>query len=162
MKHALTTALVLALCGTAAPASPALAAGVSNPCSLLSLAEAQSVTHLSLTSPDQNPMHAGGQDANTTCTYMNDKSQMVSVVMHVDAAFFPGNAKNTNTTGFKALKGIGQHAWSNAMAMAVSIEVLKDGRYASVRVADPDGLKDRGARNYAEALKLAKLVADRM
>lgn len=107
-------------------------------------------------------MHARGQDANTTCTYMNDKSQMVSVVLHDDAAFFPGNAKNVNTTGFKRENGIGQHAWSNAMAMAASIEVLKNGRYVSVRVADPDGLSDRGARTYADAVKLAKLVAGRM
>jgi hypothetical protein len=46
--------------------------------------------------------------------------------------------------------------------MAVSVEVLENGRYVSVRIANPDGLKDRGARNYATALKLAKLVAGRM
>jgi hypothetical protein len=39
---------------------------------------------------------------------------------------------------------------------------LKNGRYVSVRVADPQGLKDRGARNYAYAIQLAKLVAKRL
>jgi hypothetical protein len=141
---------------------PAHAAATGNPCDLLSLAEAQSVTHLSLAPADPNPIHAGGRDADTTCGYLNDKSQSVSVVLHDDAAFFPGNAKNPNTTGFKRLNGIGQRAWSNAMAMAVSIEVLDKGRYVSVRVANPDGLKDRGARNYSEAIELAKLVAKRL
>lgn len=140
------------------------AAAPTNPCALLSLGEAQSITRLQLQSKDPNPMRAdGGADKDTTCTYSNgDESKMVSVMLHDDASFFPGNAKNPNTEGFKRLKGIGDRAWSNAMAMAASIEVLKNGRYASVRVADVDGLKDRGARNYADALKLAKLVAGRM
>lgn len=160
MKHTFTMALALALCGLAAPA---IASNLSNPCSLLSLAEAQSVTHLSLTDPSPNPMRAdGGQDKNATCTYQNDQPQMVSVMLHDDPAFFPGNAKNANTTGFKKVKGIGQSAWTVANAMAVSVEILKDGRYVSVRVADPNGLKDRGAQNYASAIKLAKLVAGRM
>jgi hypothetical protein len=128
------------------------------------LAEAQSVTHFTLTSPTPNPLRAdGGADKDTTCTYMNDSTnQAVSVMWHDDAAFFPGNAKATNTEGFKRVTGIGQRAWSVANAMAVSIEVLKNGRYVSVRVADPQGLKDRGARNYAYAIQLAKLVAKRL
>lgn len=143
-------------------APPAHAAATANPCDLLSLGEAQSVTHLSLTPADPNPMRAGGQDADTTCGYLNDKSQSVSVVLHDDPAFFPGNAKNPNTTGFKRVNGIGQRAWSNAMAIGATIEVLKNGRYVSVRVANPDGLKDRGARNYSEAIQLAKVVAKRL
>lgn len=93
---------------------------------------------------------------------MNGNSQSVSVVLHDDTAFFPGNAKNPNTTGFKRVNGIGQRAWSNAMAIGASIEVLGKGRYVSVRVTNPEGLKDRGARNYAEAIELAKIVAKRM
>lgn len=147
----------------ALPAHAVQAAAVSNPCALLSLAEAQSVTGLSLKSADPNPLRAdGGNDKNITCTYQNDRDQMVSVMLHDDAAYFPGNAKNTNTEGFKRVKGIGQRAWTNAMAMAAEVDVLKNGRYVSVRIANADGLKDRGARNYAEALKLAKLVASRM
>lgn len=156
-------ACILALAaGLTLPAYPAHAAA-GNPCALLSLGEAQSITGLTLSSPDPNPLRADlGSDKNTTCTYQNDNNQMVSVMLHDDTAYFPGNAKNTNTEGFKRIKGIGQRAWTNAIAMAVSVEVLKNGRYVSVRIANPDGLKDRGARNYAEALKLAKLVASRM
>jgi hypothetical protein len=104
----------------------------------------------------------GGSDKNTTCTYQNDNNQMVSVVLHDDTAYFPGNAKNTNTEGFKRVTGIGQRAWTNAMAIAVSVDVFKNGRYVSVRIANAEGLKDRGARNYADAIKLAKLVGSRM
>jgi hypothetical protein len=139
------------------------AAAIANPCSLLSLGEAQSITGLSLTSTPPNPLRAdGGDDKNTTCTYLNDNNQMVSVMLHDNAAFFPGNAKNPNTEGFRRVTGIGQRAWTNAMAMAASVEVLKNGRYVSVRIMNADGLKDRGARNYAQVLKLAKLVASRM
>jgi hypothetical protein len=145
------------------PAHLVQAAAAGNPCALLSLAEAQSITGLSLESDKDNPLRADlGSDKNTTCTYQNDDNQMVSVMLHDDTAYFPGNAKNTNTEGFKRVTGIGQRAWSSAIAMAVSVEVLENGRYVSVRIANPDGLKDRGARNYAAALKLAKLVAGRM
>lgn len=155
---------IIALAASFALAPRAVhAAAASNPCALLSLAEAQSITGLSLTSPDPNPLRAdGGSDKNSTCTYQNDRDQMVSVMLHDDAAYFPGNAKNTNTEGFKRVTGIGQRAWTNAMAMAASVEVLKNGRYVSVRIANAEGLKDRGARNYADAIKLAKLVASRM
>jgi hypothetical protein len=149
--------------GFACAPRPAHAAAAANPCALLTLAEAQSITGLSLKSPDPNPLRAGGgSDKDITCTYLNDKDQMVSVMLHDDAAFFPGNPKNTNTEGFKRVTGIGQRAWTNAMAMAAEVDVLKNGRYVSVRIANAEGLKDRGARNYADAIKLAKLVASRM
>lgn len=161
MRYFIVVASILAT--MVVGARPAHAADASNPCALLSLSEAQSITGLSLAPSDPNPLRAdAGADKDTTCTYQNDKSQMVSVMLHDDSAFFPGNAKNTNTEGFKRVAGIGQRAWSSAMAMAASIEVLENGRYVSVRVANPDGLKDRGARNYADAMKLAKLVAGRM
>lgn len=155
--------LLLAAAAVAFSARTVLAAPAVNPCSLLSLGEAQAVTHFSLTASSDNPLRADrGSDPDTGCTYMNDKSQMVSVAVHDDPAYFPGNAKAVNTEGFKRLNGIGDRAWSSAMAMAASIDVLKNGKYVSVRVADPDGLKDRGARNYADAIKLAKLVAARL
>jgi hypothetical protein len=161
MRYLLCIAAIAA--SLAAAPRGAHAAGVSNPCALLSLGEAQSITGLSLTSTPPNPLRAdGGADKDTTCSYMNERDQAVSVMLHDDAAFFPGNAKNTNTEGFRRVKGIGDRAWTNAMAMAASVEVLKGGRYVSVRVTNADGLKDRGARNYADALKLAKLVAGRM
>ena len=155
--------IIILVAGFAVPTGGAHAAPTGNPCGLLSLGEAQSVTHFTLTSPSPNPMRAdGGADKNSTCTYMNDGNQSVSVVMHDDAAFFPGNANARNTEGFKRVTGIGQRAWTVANAMAVSVEVLKGGHYVSVRVADPAGLKDRGARNYADAIELAKLVAKRL
>lgn len=138
-------------------------AAAGNPCSLLSLGEAQSVTHLSLTSPKDNPLRADlGADKDTGCTYSNDQNQAVDVSWHDDTAFFPGNARAKNTEGFKRVSGIGEHAWSSANAMAVKIDILKNGKYVSVGVANPDGLKDRGAQNYAQAIQLAKLVADRL
>jgi hypothetical protein len=93
---------------------------------------------------------------------MNDQNQAVSVMWHDDVSYFPGNAKSPNTEGYKRVSGIGQRAWTQANAMAASVEVLKNGRYVSVRVTDPSGLKDRGARNYADAIALAKLVAKRL
>lgn len=162
MRYCLCMIAVIA--GFALPVRSTQAAGsTGNPCTLLSISEAQSVTHFSLTSPTPNPMRAdGGADKNITCTYMNDNTQSVSVVWHDDAAYFPGNAKARNTEGFKHVTGIGQSAWTVANAMAVSVEVLKNGSYVSVRVSDPDGLKDRGAHNYTDAIQLAKLVANRL
>lgn len=147
-------------------AFPAHAAAVwvpGNPCALLSLAEAESITGLSLTSPSPNPLRADfGADKDTGCGYQNDRNQSVAILWHDDAAYFPGNAKNPNTTGYKRITGIGERAYANAMAMAASVYVLKNGRYVSVLVANPDGLKDRGARNYTDVIKLAKLIASRM
>ncbi len=59
-----------------------------------------------------------------------------TVMLHDDASF--------NTEGFKAVKGLGDRAWTNGMAMAAN------------------GLKDRGAHNYAYALAVAKTVEKRM
>jgi hypothetical protein len=154
----LAIAAVLVVAPSAAHGAP------TNPCTLLTLAEAQSVTHFHLVEPTPNPLRAdAGQDKDTTCTYMNDSTQQyVSVMLHDDAAFFPGNAKRPNTEGYKRLKNIGDRAFSTALAMAASIDVLKHGTFVSVRVADPAGLKDRGAKNYADAIALAKLVAGRL
>jgi hypothetical protein len=162
LRNILCIAVLTAGITLGAPA--AHAAPARNPCTLLSLAEAQSVTHFTLTSPDPNPMRAdGGSDKDTTCGYMNDsENQSVTVVWHDDTAYFPGNAKAGNTEGYKRIAGIGQRAWTVANAMAVSVEILKNGQYVSVRVTDPNGLKDRGARNYADAIQLAKLVAGRL
>lgn len=153
----------LALCAALIPYGAKAASG-GNPCALLSLAQAQAITHFSLTSTDPNPLRAdGGADKDTTCTYNNEQTgQGVSVMLHDDAAFFPGSGKATNTEGYKAVKGIGDRAWTNAMAMAASVYVLRHGRYVSIMVTDPNGLKDRGARNYAYALVVAKAVAKRM
>ena len=142
----------------------ARAAAAGNPCALLSLAEAQSITHFELTSPVPNPLHAdGGADKDTACSYSDDpKSQYVTVVLHDDAAFFPGNGKAPNTEGFMRLKGVGDRAWTNGLAMAEAVYVLKDGRYASVMVADPGGLRDRGKHSAASALAIARLVASRL
>jgi hypothetical protein len=142
---------------------PHARAAISNPCTLLSLAEARSITGLTLKSPTPNPLRAdGGQDKSTSCSYQNDANQGVVVTLHDDAAFFPGSSKRPNTEGFKRVPGIGQRAWTSAMAVAVSVDVLKGGRYVSVGITNMDGLKDRGARNYAQAIKLAKLVASRL
>lgn len=153
----------LSACAAFVP-QEAKAAAAGNPCALLTLGEAQAITHFSLTSTDPNPLRAdGGADKDTACSYTNEQSgQGVSVMLHDDAAFFPGNSKATNTEGFKAVKGIGDRAWTNAMAMAASVYVLRHGRYVSIMVMDPNGLKDRGARNYAYALAVAKAVAKRM
>jgi len=154
----LAVAAVVALAPRAAHGAP------TNPCTLLSLAEAQSVTHFHLVEPTPNPLRADlGQDKDTTCSYINETTnQGVSVMLHDDAAFFPGNAKRPNTEGYKRVKGIGDRAFSSAVAMAASIDVLKHGTFVSVRIADPGGLKDRSAKNYADAIALAKLVAGRL
>lgn len=155
--------VALALCAAVIPHTAKAASG-GNPCALLSLGEAQAITHFSLTSTDPNPMRAdGGADKDTTCTYNNEQTgQGVSVMLHDDAAFFPGNSKNPNTEGFKALKGVGDRAWTNGLAMAAAVYVLRHGHYVSIMVTDPNGLKDRGAHNYASALAVAKTVAKRM
>ena len=161
MRH--LVCIIALAAGFALPAHAVRAAAGDNPCALLSLGEAQSITGLTLKSSDPNPMRAdGGRDKDTSCSYQNDQNQSVTVMLHDDAAYFPGNAKSTNTEGYRRVTGIGQRAWTNAMAMAASVYVLKNGRYVSVLVANPDGLKDRGARNYADAIKIAKLVAGRL
>lgn len=156
-------AAAFTLCAAAVPHA-AQAAAPGNPCALLSLGEAQAITHFSLSSTDPNPQRADqGSDKDTTCGYMNDQTnQSVSVMLHDDPAFFPGNGKNPNTTGFKAVKHLGDRAYTNAMAMGARVEMLVHGKFVSVMVVDPAGLKDRGARNYALALTLAKTVAKRM
>lgn len=104
-----------------------------------------------------------GADKDTACAYLNEeKNQSVGITWHDSNAYFPGNAKNPNTTGYKRVTGIGDRAWTNAMAMGAEVDILKHGQFVAVQLANPDGLKDRGARNYADALKLAKLVASRM
>lgn len=154
---------ILALTLTLAVSERAGAAGASNPCALLTLAEAHSITGLPLKSATPNPLRAaGGQDKNTSCSYVNDANQGVVVTLHDDAGFFPGNSKRPNTEGFKRVGGIGQRAWTSALAIAVYVDVLKGGRFVSIGLTNMDGLKDHGARNYAQAMKLAKLVTSRL
>lgn len=145
-------------------APPQARAASGNPCALLSLSEAEAITHFSLKPGEPNPLRADqGADKDTGCTYLNDSTnQNVSVMLHDDAAYFPGNAKARNTEGYRVVKGIGDRAWTNGLAMAVGVYILKNGKYAFVGVTDPDGLKDRGKRNGAYAMAIAKLVASRM
>jgi len=143
------------------PGHSARAAAGLNPCSLLSLSEAQSITHFALKPADHNPVHAGGPDYTTSCTYVS-QTQSVSIQLHDDAAYFPGNAKNTSTSDFKREPGIGERAWSSANPMAASVDVLKHGHFVSINITDPNGLKDQGAHSYASDMKIAKLVAKRM
>lgn len=147
----------------AAPPHARAAAG-GNPCALLSLSEAEAITHFSLKPGEPNPLRADrGADKDTGCTYLNDSTnQNVGVILHDDAAYFPGNAKARNTEGYRAVKGIGDRAWTNGLAMAAAVYILKNGKYAGIIVTDPDGLKDRGKRNAAYAMAIAKLVASRM
>lgn len=143
------------------PARPARAAAGLNPCSLLSLSEAQALTHFALKAADDNPVRAGGPDTTTSCTYVS-QTQSVSVQLHDDAAYFPGNAKNRYTSDFKREPGIGDRAWSSANPMAASVAILKHGRFVTINVTDPQGLKDQGAHSYASDIRIAKLVAKRM
>ena len=143
------------------PAHSARAAAGLNPCSLLSLGEARSITHFALKADEHNPVHAGGPDYITECTYVS-QTQSVSIQLHDDAAYFPGNAKNRYTSDFKREPGIGERAWSATNPMAASVSVLKHGRFVTINLTDPDGLKDEGAHSYASAMQIAKIVAKRM
>ena len=163
MRTFLLVALFVSSTFIAAPPQARAASG-GNPCALLSLAEAQSITHFSLKAPDPNPLRADGRpDKDTACTYMNDATnQSVVVTLHDDAAYFPGNAKDRNTEGYRAVKGLGDRAWTNGLAMATAVYILKNGKYVQIGVTDPAGLQDRGKRNTAYAMAVAKLVASRM
>lgn len=164
MRTFLIVALFVSSTFIAAAPPHARAAAGGNPCALLSLGEAQSITHFSLKNAQPNPLRAeGGADKDTSCTYMNDETnQGVVVTLHDDAAYFPGNAKDRNTEGYRAVKGIGDRAWTNGLAMAVAVDILKHGKYVHVGVMDPNGLKDRGKHNTESAMAIAKLVASRM
>lgn len=164
MRTFLLVALFVSSAFIAAAPPHARAAAGGNPCALLSLGEAQSITHFSLKDGEPNPLRADrGPDPDSTCTYLNDATnQGVAVTLHDNAAYFPGNAKDPNTEGYRALKGLGDRAWTNGKAMAVAVYILKNGKYAHVMVMDPNGLKDRGKHNTRAAMAIAKLVASRM
>lgn len=163
MRTFLLVALLILSAFVAVPPHARAASG-GNPCALLSLAEAQSITHFSLKDAEPNPLRADGRpDKDTACTYMNDATnQSVVVTLHDDAAYFPGNAKDRNTEGYRAVKGLGARAWTNGLAMATAVYILKNGKYVQIGVTDPAGLQDRGKRNTAYAMAVAKLVASRM
>lgn len=154
---ALAFGLVLAPSGARASAPV-------NPCALLSLAEAQSITHFQLKSSDPNPLRApNGDDKTTGCTYLSsDESKSVAVIAHDDAAYFPGNAKDRNTTGYTPLKGVAQRAWVQSTALTSAVYLLKNGKYVGIMVADPAAMQSRGRTAMEAAIKVAKLVAGRM